>query len=170
MMNYSYLNNKDNSGRYAVNHLTEGNKEEDMINKFRDFRKFKIYNSMYQNQYAKKFSSEKQERQPTEDDQCYNCGIKGHFSRSCPQRNIPEDKKENKVEGKSSTDYDDHDNHSELNSEPEENLEIFYVNRRKDGKNLPFNKEGCRPYKLHELYSKINELSNQFSELITEIG
>ena len=31
MMNYSYLNNKDNSGRYAVNHLTEGNKEENTI-------------------------------------------------------------------------------------------------------------------------------------------
>jgi len=46
------------------------------INEFRDFRKFKNYNSRYQNQYAKKFSSEKQERQPTEDDQCYNCGLK----------------------------------------------------------------------------------------------
>ena len=75
------------------------------INEFRDFRKFKNYNSRYQNQYAKKFSSEKQERQPTEDDQCYNCGTKGHFSRNYLSRNKPEDKRVNKVEGKSSTDY-----------------------------------------------------------------
>ena len=71
----------------------------------KEFRKFKNYNSKYQNQYVKKFSSEKQERQPTEDDHCYNCGTKGHFSRNGLRRNIPEDKRVNKVEGKSSTDY-----------------------------------------------------------------
>ena len=71
----------------------------------KEFRKFKNYNSKYQNQYAKNFSSEKQERQPTEDDQCYNCGTKGHFSRNYLSRNKPEDKRVNKVEGKSSTDY-----------------------------------------------------------------
>ena len=76
-----------------------------MINKFRDFRKINNNNYEYQNQYAKKFSSEKQERQPTEDDQCYNCGTKGQFSRNGPRRNRPEDKRVNKVEGKSSTDY-----------------------------------------------------------------
>ena len=90
MMNYSYLNNKDNSGRYAINHLIEGNKEEGTINKFRDFRKFKNYNPRYQYQYSKKIPSE---RQPTENDQCYNCRTKGHFSKNCPRRNIPEDRK-----------------------------------------------------------------------------
>ena len=53
-----------------------------------------------------------------------------------------------------------------MDSDPEENLEIDYVNRRKDGMNLPFNREGRRPNKLHELDSKINELSNQFSKLM----
>ena len=159
MMNYSYLNNKDNSGRYAINHLIEGNKEEGTINEFRDFRKFKNYNPRYQYQYSKKIPSE---RQPTENDQCYNCGTKGHFSKNCPRRNIPEDKKVNKVEEESSTDYESNDKQSGLESDPEENFETNYVNRRKDGKN----REERSSNKLREMNSKINELSNQFSELM----
>ena len=165
MMNYSYISNKESkesSGRYKVNHLNEEDKEEDTINEFRDFKKFKDYNSKYQNQYARKFPSE---RQPTPEDQCYNCGNKGHFSRNCPRRNLPEDKRVNKVEGKDSVNYENEDNTSEADSEPEEKLEIDYVNKRKDGKRS-FNREGRRPDKLREMNSKINELSNQFSELM----
>ena len=78
-MNYSYIHsenaaqtNTSSKNRYKVNHLTGDDATIDEINAFKQFRK---YNSNIRRLL----------REAQEDDVCYNCEKKGHFSRNCPR-------------------------------------------------------------------------------------
>ena len=79
LMNYSYIHSEkvgqtdtSSKNRYKVNHLDEDNVTIEEINAFNKFRK---YNS----------NMRRLPREAQEDDVCYNCEKKGHFSRNCPR-------------------------------------------------------------------------------------
>ena len=135
LMNYSYTNaassrEKERKSRYEVNVMDE-NLDEDEIAAFRRFKK-------YQNQTGYKAKGIKgftvPGRQPAEDDICYNCNGKGHFSRNCPRNNLPgRYQNVNKVE-KSSPDTSDDITGNQDTSSSDSDLEIDYVKEKKKPK------------------------------------
>jgi hypothetical protein len=135
LMNYSYTNaassrKKERKSRYEVNVMDEG-VDEDEIAAFRRFRK-------YQNQTGYKAKGIKgftvPGRQPAEDDICYNCNGKGHFSRNCPRNNLPgRYQNVNKVE-KSNPDTSDDITGNQDTSSSDSDLEIDYVKEKKKPK------------------------------------
>ena len=83
-------------------------------------------------------------RQPAEDDMCYNCNGQGHFSRNCPQKNLPGcSQNVNKVEKTGSETMEDHDGDQDISSS-DTNLGIDYVKeKRKSKSNQCKNKKSC---------------------------
>ena len=184
LMNYSYTNaassrEKERKSRYEVNVIDE-NLDEEEIATFRRFKK-------YQNQAGFKAKGIKgftvPGRQPAEDDICYNCNGKGHFSRNCPRNNLPgRYQNVNKVE-KSNPDTSDDITGNRDTSSSNSDLEIDYVKEKKRPKfNQTKSKKSRRNiYQIVEeqgeqitsLNAKMSEvctLSSQLSELMSTMS
>jgi hypothetical protein len=171
LMNYSYTNaassrEKERKSRYEVNVMDE-NLDEDEIAAFRRFKK-------YQNQTGYKAKGIKgftvPGRQPAEDDICYNCNGKGHFSRNCPRNNLPgRYQNVNKVE-KSSPDTSDDIPGNQDTSSSDSDLEIDYVKEKKKPKpsQVKSKKKRRHIYQIvEEQGEQINSLNAKMSEICT---
>ena len=181
LMNYSYTNaassrEKERKSRYEVNVINESLDEEE-IAAFRRFKK-------YQNQTGFKAKGIKgftvPGRQPAEDDICYNCNGKGHFSRNCPQNNLPgRYQNVNKVE-KSNPDDITRDQDT---SSSDSDLEIDYVKEKKKPKPSQtkskksrrniyqiVEEQGEQIMSLNAKMSEICTLSSQLSELMSTMS
>ena len=171
LMNYSYTNaasslEKERKSRYEVNVMNES-VEEDEIAAFRRFKK-------YQNQTSYKAKGIKgftvPDRQPAEDDICYNCNGKGHFSRNCPRNNLPgRYQNVNKVE-KSSPDTSDDITGNQDTSSSDSDQEIDYVKEKKKPKTsqIKSEKNRCNIYQIvEEQGEQITSLNAKMSEVCT---
>lgn len=164
LMNYSYVNtssSKDRKTRYEINVMDE-NEERDNINEFRNFQKFKKYNSkMQDNQFANTG------RQPTEADVCYSCGNKGHFSRNCPRKNLPGQgiHKVDKAEPNDEKNSSDH-------SGSESDLEMNYVNyKRKDKTKLSSKKKDRNIHDVVDRHDdQIKMINSKLSEILSVLS
>lgn len=171
LMNYSYTNaassrEKERKSRYEVNVMDE-KIDEDEIAAFRRFRKYQSQTG-YKAKGIKGFTVPG--RQPAEDDICYNCNGKGHFSRNCPRNNLPgRYQNVNKVE-KSSPDTSDDITGNQDTSSSDSDLEIDYVKEKKKPKpsHTKSKKKRRHIYQIvEEQGEQINLINTKMSEICT---
>ena len=132
--------------------------DEEEIAAFRRFKK-------YQNQTGYKAKGIKgftvPGRQPAEDDICYNCNGKGHFSRNCPRNNLPgRYQNVNKVE-KSNPDTSDDITGDQDTSSSDSDLEIDYVKEKKKPKPSQIKSKKIR----RNIYQIVEEQGEQINSL-----
>ena len=162
LMNYSYTNaassrEKERKSRYEVNVMNESVNEEEIA----AFRRFKKYQNQtgYKTKGIKGFTVPG--RQPAEDDICYSCNGKGHFSRNCPRNNLPgRYQNVNKVE-KSNPDTSDDITGDQDTSNSNSDLEIEYVKEKKKPKTSQIKSKKSR----RDIYQIVEEQGEQITSL-----
>jgi hypothetical protein len=166
LMNYSYTNavssrEREKNSRYEVNVVKGEDIEAEEIAAFRNFKKFQNYTG-YKTKGIKGFSPSG--RTPAEDDICYNCNNKGHFSRNCPRKNLPERSQNvNKVEG-----INPNDNTGDQDtSSSESDLEINYVKEKKKSKH---NSDKTRKNGRRNIYQIVEEQGEQINTLTSKMS
>ena len=163
LMNYSYIHSEkvgqtdtSSKNRYKVNHLDEDNVTIEEINAFNKFRK---YNS----------NIRRPPREAQEDDVCYNCEKKGHFSRNCPRNMLIT--KSRGVNQIGATNVPGLVNSSESeDSSSDEDPKINYVNNAKY-KNKGHGKTQKYPKKVQKLrmHAIVESQADQIANLNQEI-